>query len=181
MVLSLNQGLVPEVEFVNSPNQDDRPEGVDPEIIVIHSICLPPEVYGGYHIHELFCNHLDPAQHPYFKEIQHLKVSAHFLIRRDGELIQFVNTDKRAWHAGQSCCEGREQVNDFSIGIELEGTDTDLFSNQQYRKLAELIGLLRTEYLLITDQGLHGHSDIAPGRKTDPGTGFDWKYLRSLL
>ena len=181
MGLNLVNGLMPEAEFVCSPNYDDRPKGADPEVIIIHSICLPPEVYGGPHIHELFCNQLNPDQHPYFAEIRDIKVSAHFLIRRDDELFQFVNTDKRAWHAGESCCEGRAEVNDFSVGIELEGTDTDLFSKQQYTRLAELIHSLIDYYPAITDQRIYGHSDISPGRKTDPGSGFDWDYLRSVI
>ena len=164
-----------------SPNCDDRPSGTAIELIVIHGISLPPSEFGGPWIEDLFSNRLDPTAHPYFQEIHQLRVSAHFLIRRDAELIQFVSLQQRAWHAGISCFQGRERCNDFSIGIELEGTDTLPYTAAQYDRLARLITLLRQQYPSIPARGLAGHSDIAPGRKTDPGPAFDWPRLAGLL
>jgi AmpD protein len=163
---------------VASPNQDERPAGEAITLLVVHSISLPPGQYGGEAIERLFTNRLDPAAHPYFREIAELEVSAHFLIRRDGEPVQFVPTVRRAWHAGASSWRGRERCNDFSIGVELEGTDTDLYEAAQYACLAALIGALRAHYPL---RELAAHSDIAPGRKTDPGPGFDWPRLLAAL
>jgi AmpD protein len=142
---------------------------------------LPPGEYGGDHIAQLFTNTLPADAHPYFAEIHQLEVSAHVLIRRDGTVAQFVPFNKRAWHAGESCYRGNERCNDFSIGIELEGTDTDSFENAQYESLVELVTALCKHYPSITTQRIAGHSDIAPGRKTDPGSGFDWDRLSSLL
>ncbi|MEZ5590661.1 MAG: 1,6-anhydro-N-acetylmuramyl-L-alanine amidase AmpD [Gammaproteobacteria bacterium] len=164
-----------------SPNCDDRPPGTAIELIVIHGISLPPGKFGGPWIEDLFSNRLDPTAHPYFQEIYQLRVSAHFLIRRDAELIQFVSLQQRAWHAGVSCFQGRERCNDFSIGIELEGADTLPYTAAQYDRLARLITLLRQQYPSIPASGLAGHSDIAPGRKTDPGPAFDWPRLTGLL
>ncbi len=161
-----------------SPNCDARPEGEAISLVVIHNISLPPGRFGGAGIVELFTNRLDPTAHPYYAEIAHLRVSAHFLIRRRGELIQFVPCGARAWHAGVSSWKGRERCNDFSIGIELEGSDDRPFTQAQYRRLGALIGKLRHAYP-ITD--IAGHSDIAPGRKTDPGPCFDWSCLRNQL
>jgi len=164
--------------FVASPNHDERPAGEAITLLVVHSISLPPGEYGGDAIERLFTNRLDPAAHPYFREIEGLEVSAHFLIRRDGEPVQFVPTTRRAWHAGASSWRGRERCNDFSIGVELEGTDDSPFEPAQYRTLASLIGALRAHYPL---RELAAHSDIAPGRKTDPGPGFDWPRLFAAL
>jgi AmpD protein len=160
---------------------DDRPEGTDINLLVLHSISLPPGEFGGHWIEKLFSNTLPPDAHPYFAEIHQLQVSAHVLIQRDGHIVQFVPFDKRAWHAGESCYEGTERCNDFSIGIELEGTDTDSFEDIQYEQLAAIIGALNETYPSITTSRITGHSDIAPGRKTDPGSGFDWSKLSALL
>lgn len=173
-------GLVQGARFIPSPNCDDRPEGMQPEVVVIHAISLPPGEFGGPGIERLFCNTLDPTEHPYYAEIKDLRVSAHLLIRRDGELVQFVPLHRRAWHAGQSTCEGRTRVNDFSIGIELEGTDDRPFEAAQYRTLAALTRVLHDAYPAITPDRAYGHSDIAPGRKTDPGLHFDWARYRMM-
>lgn len=154
-----------------SPNCDNRPDGEQPSLIVIHSISLPPGEFGGNAVEALFTNQLDWDAHPYFQGIRGLTVSAHFFIRRDGELIQFVPCLKRAWHAGVSHWQGRERCNDFSIGIELEGTDDLPFTDVQYGRLNQLLSVLKATYPI---QGITGHSDIAPGRKTDPGPCFDW-------
>jgi len=163
---------------VASPNQDERPAGEAVTLLVVHSISLPPGEYGGDAIERLFTNRLDPAAHPYFGTIAELEVSAHFLVRRDGELVQFVPTTRRAWHAGASSWRGRSRCNDFSIGVELEGTDSGPFEAPQYERLAALIGALRAQHPL---RELAAHSDIAPGRKTDPGPGFDWPRLLGAL
>lgn len=161
-----------------SPNFDARPAGEAIRLIVVHAISLPPGRFGGPGIEELFCNRLDPAEHPYYREICGLRVSAHFLLRRDGNCVQFVSTECRAWHAGASCWRGRERCNDFSIGIELEGSDDTAFEPAQYRALAELVAVLRARYPV---KAVAGHSDIAPGRKTDPGPKFEWPRLWALL
>ncbi len=160
---------------VPSPNQDARPSGVDIRLLVIHNISLPPGEFGGPGVEHLFTNRLDPDAHPYFATIKGLRVSAHFFIRRDGELVQFVPCGARAWHAGASHWQGRERCNDFSIGIELEGADDRPFTDAQYRVLADLVTLLEKVYPI---EAVTGHSDIAPGRKTDPGPYFDWDRLR---
>ena len=144
------------------------------ELVVVHGISLPPGNYGGPEIEALFTNTLDPDGHPYFAEIAGLEVSAHFLIRRTGEVVQFVSTDARAWHAGVSCWQGREQCNDFSIGIELEGCDDEAYADPQYDTLNQLVRCLRNQYPGIQHGAIVGHSDIAPGRKTDPGPAFEW-------
>ncbi len=167
------------VSIYPSPNCDERPAGESVYLLVIHAISLPPDEFGGPAVEALFSNALDPTAHPYYAEIAHLRVSAHFFIRRDGELIQFVSTEDRAWHAGVSCWDGWERCNDFSIGIELEGCDTLPFELAQYTRLAELAGALQRRYPTIED--IVGHSDIAPGRKTDPGPFFDWVKFRNLL
>ena len=166
---------------VDSPNFDARPAGVQPDLIVVHGISLPPDEYGGPWIDDLFTNQLDPAAHPYFAEIAGRKVSSHYLIRRTGELVQYVSCNDRAWHAGVSVYEGRSNCNDFSIGIELEGTDASAYEPVQYRVLADLILTLCDAYPSLSTDRLTGHSDIAPGRKTDPGIAFDWPRLRALL
>ncbi len=164
-----------------SPNCDPRPEAGDISLLVIHCISLPPEQFGGDFITQLFCNRLDPNQHPYFQEIYQLKVSAHLLIRRDGEIVQFVDFNQRAWHAGVSQFQGRERCNDFSIGIELEGSVNQPFNEAQYQQLAGASRLLLEHYPGMDKQRIVGHSDIAPDRKTDPGPHFDWKKYLALL
>lgn len=164
-----------------SPNYDDRPASQSIDLLVIHNISLPPEQYEGDWILDFFCNELDPCAHPYFSEIADLKVSAHLLIRRDGEIIQFVSLNQRAWHAGQSCFQGKEGCNDFSIGIELEGSDTQEFTEAQYQSLNRITRLLLDHYPRLTEERITGHSDIAPDRKTDPGPCFDWQHYRNLL
>ena len=167
--------------FVESPFADERPADVEPELIVVHGISLPPNEFGGPCVEALFTGCLDPAAHPYFREIEGLEVSSHVFIRRDGEVIQFVPFNRRAWHAGKSNWCGRERCNDFSIGIELEGTDDQPYEDAQYEKLAEVVLALFAAYPALRQDSLAGHSDIAPGRKTDPGPHFDWQRLRALL
>ena len=174
-------GWLVRARLVPSPNFNARPTEVAPELIVIHGISLPPGEYGGPYIEALFTNQLNPANHAYFSEVAHLTVSAHFLIRRDGEIVQFVSTDDRAWHAGESCWERRSNCNDFSIGIELEGCDEERYAMPQYRALAQLIRAVRNQYPAIQHDAIVGHSDIAPTRKTDPGPAFDWLQLTQLL
>ena len=161
-----------------SPHFDDRPEGERISLLVIHNISLPPGEYGGDWIDDLFMGRLDPAAHPYFADIAGLKVSAHYLIRRDGTLIQYVDPGKRAWHAGVSQWAGRERCNDFSIGVELEGSDDVPFAEPQYDTLVALARSLEERF---GELDLAGHSDIAPDRKTDPGPWFDWERLRQAL
>ncbi len=161
-----------------SPNCDARPDGATPRLIVIHAISLPPGQFGGDAIERLFGNTLDPQAHPYYRDIAGLRVSAHFLIRRDGSLVQFVPCGLRAWHAGASSWRGADNCNDFSIGIELEGCDERPFGARQYPALARLIATLRQRYPV---EDIVGHADVAPGRKTDPGPHFDWARLRHLL
>ena len=156
---------------IASPNCDDRPDARDIALIVVHGISLPPGQYGGEGIVELFTNRLDPAAHPYYVSVASLRVSSHFLIRRDGGLVQFVPCTRRAWHAGASRWNGRERCNDFSIGIELEGSDDEPYADAQYDMLVALIDALCARYPI---EDVVGHSDIAPGRKTDPGPAFDW-------
>jgi len=179
--LNIQQHLLVEARQVPSPNYNERPEAMAPELIVIHCISLPPGQYGGPHIERFFQNGLGVDEHPYFKTIAGLQVSSHLLIRRDGEVVQFVPFDKRAWHAGQSRYEGRENCNDFSIGIELEGTDDSAYEAIQYDRLKQVIEILLQQYPGIKPEAIVGHSDIAPGRKTDPGPGFDWAALRKEL
>jgi len=167
-------GLLPGARFTFSPNCDDRPPDETVSLIVIHAISLPPGEFGGDAIERLFTNRLDPAGHPYYREIHALRVSAHFLIRRDGALFQFVPCHRRAWHAGLSNWRGRERCNDFSIGIELEGCDELPFEEAQYQALTQLLSVLKRSY---PRADIAGHADIAPGRKTDPGPRFDWKRL----
>lgn len=173
--------LLQAADYLPSPNMDDRPEGTDINLLVIHSISLPPGEYGGDYIAQLFTNALPADAHPYFAEIHQLQVSAHVLIKRDGAVTQFVPFNKRAWHAGESCYQDNECCNDFSIGIELEGTDTDSFESAQYETLVDLVKALCEHYPSITTQRIAGHSEIAPGRKTDPGSGFDWDRFSTLL
>jgi len=169
------------VRHASSPNCDDRPEGCGIDLLVIHNISLPPGQFGGGFIEDLFLNRLDPAAHPFFSTIADLRVSSHLLIRRNGEVIQYVPFQKRAWHAGVSQFCGRTRCNDFSIGIELEGSDELPYEPVQYRYLADLTRLLMATWLAITHDRIVGHSDIAPGRKTDPGAIFDWEIFRRQL
>ena len=170
-------GFADNAAYIASPNFDVRPNH-EISIIVIHNISLPPNQYGGNGIIELFTNVLNPNEHPYYAEIYTRKVSSHFLIRRDGSLIQFVSCLNRAWHAGVSNWQGRERCNDFSVGIELEGSDFDAFESAQYLTLKNLLDSLMSRYAI---QSIVGHSDIAPGRKTDPGPYFDWSKIRKKL
>ncbi len=163
-----------DVRFVASPNLDERPDPADISLLVVHNISLPPGEFGGPHVEQLFTNRLDWEAHPYFGTIRDLKVSAHCFIDRDGAVTQFVPFDRRAWHAGQSRFEGRSRCNDFSIGIELEGTDDREFTEAQYVQLSRVTLALMRAYPKITRDRIAGHSDIAPGRKTDPGPHFDW-------
>lgn len=170
-----------DVRLLPSPNCDDRAPGEVVDLLVVHGICLPPGEFGGPYIDELFTNRLDENAHPYFKQIAGLQVSAHLLICRDGEVVQYVPFTQRAWHAGVSCFAGRERCNDFSIGIELEGCDDLPYERVQYQRLAELTQLLMVVFPAIKPERVAGHCDIAPGRKSDPGPCFDWSYFRSLL
>lgn len=158
----------------HSPNFNQRPLVDDISLLVIHNISLPPSQFYGDCVERFFCNQLDSNEHPFFQDIKKLQVSSHFFIRRDGEVVQFVGCNDRAWHAGVSTFAARENCNDFAIGIELEGTDTTPYTDSQYQVLLELTQALQTEYPLITPERIVGHSDIAPGRKTDPGPAFDW-------
>ncbi len=164
-----------------SPNCDARPAGAALDLIVVHGISLPPGAFGGPWIDRLFTNTLPREEHPYFAEICGLRVSAHLLIRRGGEVVQYVRFTERAWHAGRSCYRGREACNDFSIGIELEGADRIPYEDAQYRVLAQVIAALCAAYPSLSPERIVGHSDIAPGRKTDPGPAFDWPRARRLI
>jgi AmpD protein len=170
-----SKGWLDAARHVPSPNCDERPGNEAPSLIVIHNISLPPGEFGGKAVEELFTNRLDWDAHPYYQGIRGLEVSTHFFIRRDGELVQFVPCSMRAWHAGASTWKGRARCNDFSIGIELEGTDDQPFTDSQYARLFELTRVLKNAYP-VTD--IAGHADIAPGRKTDPGPCFDWAHYR---
>lgn len=176
-----DSGWLTHARQVISPNQDERPPGMVPEWLVVHGISLPPGEYGGPWIDALFTNCLDPTAHPYFHEIHCLRVSAHVFIARDGSLTQYVPFHRRAWHAGRSNLNGRTQCNDFTIGIELEGTDVAPYEEIQYQTLASLISALIVAYPTLSKERIVGHSDIAPGRKTDPGPAFNWERLKSLL
>ena len=174
-------GLLMDTVFVASPNCDDRPDPEDINLIVVHGISLPPGQFDGPCVEQFFTNRLDPQTDPFFDEIKEMHVSAHLFIRRNGEIIQFVPFDKRAWHAGQSCYADRECCNDFSIGIEMEGTDESGYTSDQYTQLAAVIEALLDAYPGITRDRIVGHCDIAPGRKTDPGPSFDWAKLSHVL
>ncbi len=181
LVLDSHSGCVEDIQFIPSPNFDTRPDQGQIDVLVIHSISLPPQCYGNNYVEDLFSNCLDPTAHDYFADIAERKVSAHFYIKRVGEIIQFVPTHNRAWHAGDSTFKGREKVNNFSIGIELEGCDQHEFEDTQYQSLTLLSQCILQSYPLITAENIVGHSDISPGRKTDPGPCFDWsRYLNSI-
>lgn len=169
------EGWLAGVVWKPSPNFGERPSG-EVSLIVVHNISLPPDEFGGDWVEHFFLNRLDPDAHPYFASIAELQVSAHFYVRRDGRTIQFVGCDRRAWHAGRSCWAGRDNCNDYSIGIELEGSDARPFTAEQYAALWALLDALRERYPIAA---MVGHSDVAPGRKTDPGPFFDWAAVRT--
>ncbi|HLQ13801.1 MAG TPA: 1,6-anhydro-N-acetylmuramyl-L-alanine amidase AmpD [Steroidobacteraceae bacterium] len=174
-------GLLRQVRQVLSAHCDPRPPGMVPELIVVHGISLPPGEFGGPWIEQMFAGNLDALAHPFFQSVADLRVSAHLLVRRDGEAVQFVPFGVRAWHAGESSWQGRSACNDFSVGIELEGSDDMPYEDRQYQSLARLIGALCAAYPSLSSTRVVGHSDIAPGRKSDPGPAFDWPRLRMLL
>jgi len=177
--MEIENHLVKKIRFLKSPNFNDRPAEENISLIVIHSISLPPNQYGGSYVEEFFLNNLNISDHESFKEIKDLKVSSHLYIKRNGEIIQFVPFNKRAWHAGDSVFKGVPNCNDFSIGIELEGSDTDFFAEEQYDSLVLVTKEIIKKYPLIVKDHITGHSNIAPDRKTDPGNKFDWdKYLK---
>ncbi len=179
--VKIKDGLIEGVRFIQSPNCDARPNHCEPSLIVIHCISLPPGLYGGSYVTQLFTNTLNPDEHPYFQEIYNLQVSAHIFIRRDGDILQYVPFHERAWHAGESNFDGRHNCNDFSIGIELEGTDSTEYELKQYKILAEIICLLFGSYKDLSANKIVGHQDISQGRKTDPGQCFNWEKLHSFI
>ncbi len=181
MNLTIANDLLNTARYLPSPHCDERPADMPIDMIVIHNISLPPKQFGTQDIENFFCGTLDVASHPYFATIAHLRVSAHLLIDRQGEVIQFVPFRARAWHAGQSSFQGQERCNDFSIGIELEGADDVSFEPIQYQTLATIINELMHHYPAIRRDRIVGHSEIAPGRKTDPGPHFDWNHLDGIL
>ena len=181
LLLDSERHLLQSVAYEASPHCDERPAGMVVDTIIIHGISLPPGEFGGDVIPHFFCGRLDFAAYPELNWLREVRVSAHLLIRRDGEVIQFVPFDKRAWHAGVSSFNERTQCNDFSIGIELEGTDAVPYEMIQYVRLAAVVRLLMRKYNAITHQRIVGHSDVAPGRKTDPGPHFNWDVLRGLI
>lgn len=181
LFIDTRSGLLEQARYVASPNYDQRPPDAVPELIIVHGISLPPDEYGGPWIDRLFTNTLPSDRHPYFAAIAHLKVSSHVLVRRDGEMVQYVPFHLRAWHAGASNYCGRERCNDFSIGVELEGSDELPYEPIQYRQLVAVIAALCRAYPSLSPDRIAGHSEVAPGRKTDPGEAFDWKRLRAML
>jgi len=178
-MINIKKGILTGARQQLSPNCDERPEDIS--LLIIHGISLPPGEFGGPWIDALFTNSLNPNEHEYFRQIVDLRVSSHLLIRRDGELVQYVPFEQRAWHAGESSFEGKTCCNDFSIGIELEGTDDIAYTDEQYQQLAKVIASIQAEHPAITTERIVGHSDVAPGRKTDPGGVFDWPRLHKLL
>lgn len=181
MVVNNENDWLAVADRVLSPNFNDRPSGAEVSLLVIHNISLPPGQYGGGYIEQFFQNCLPVAEHEYFESIKELQVSAHLLIERTGRVVQFVPLTKRAWHAGVSNFKGIENCNDFSIGIELEGTDEQAYTSKQYERLGVLTKDIQSKFSAITNDRIVGHSDIAPGRKTDPGPAFDWdRYLKLL-
>ncbi len=179
--MTVAMGLLTGARAVDSPNRDARPGGLAPELIVVHGISLPPGSFGGPWIDRLFQNVLPAGEHPYFETIQHLRVSSHVLISRDGTLTQYVPFGERAWHAGTSYWRGRSGCNDFSVGIELEGTDDEPYDDRQYEALAGVVAALQRAYPSLAEGWIAGHNDIAPGRKTDPGPAFDWRRLEEAV
>ncbi len=181
VTIDTGRGLLAEARFVCSPNQDARPPGATIDLIVVHGIGMPPGVFGGPWVEKLFLNELPREAHPFFASLEGLKVSAHVFLRRDGTMLQFVPFHARAWHAGASAWRERTGCNDFSIGIEVEGADDIPYEPVQYRVLAALVAGLRRAYPTLAADALAGHSDVAPGRKTDPGPAFDWTALAQQL
>jgi len=167
------EGWITGIQRLASPNFDERPPGTTVDLLVLHAISLPPGVFGGDAIIDFFCNRLDPAAHPFFASIADRRVSAHFLVRREGSVIQFVSCHRRAWHAGRSCWRGRDRCNDFSLGIEIEGDERVPFDPRQYEALSQLLRALRASFPV---REIVAHADIAPARKTDPGPQFDWQW-----
>jgi len=178
---TINNHLLSNARQCASPNCDERPEQCEASLIVIHNISLPPNEYGGEGIDQLFTNRLDKDEHPYYADIHQLRVSSHLLIRRDGEVVQYVPFNKRAWHAGVSEFQGREVCNDFSIGIEMEGSDFETFTSVQYSALEDILKLLLKTYKSLSADAITGHEHIAPGRKTDPGPFFEWDRLSKVF
>ncbi len=181
LTIDASTGLLAGARQVLSPHCDARPAGAAPELIVVHGISLPPGEFGGPWIDRLFTGTLPPDAHPYFRDLAAARLSAHALIRRDGEIVQYVPFGERAWHAGVSEYRGRAACNDFSVGLELEGTDDTPYTKAQYQQLAALAAALLSAYASLTAEAIVGHSDIAPGRKSDPGPAFDWARFRAAL
>ncbi len=179
--VDIDSGLLRGVKYIMSPNCDARPEGIETDLIVVHGISMPPGEFGGPWIERLFTNTLAPEAHEYFAQIGPLRVSSHLVVARGGEVTQYVKFTDRAWHAGVSRYEGRQACNDFSVGVELEGTDDLPYEPAQYRVLAEIVAALCAAYPSLSAERVVGHSDIAPGRKTDPGPAFDWSLARRLI
>jgi N-acetyl-anhydromuramoyl-L-alanine amidase len=179
--VDLKTGLLGGARQVASPNFDSRPAGVEADLIVVHGISLPPGEFGGPWIDRLFTNSLPAEVHPYFTEVCSMRVSSHLVVKRDGAVTQYVKFTERAWHAGKSIYQGREACNDFSVGVELEGTDTLPYEAAQYGALAKIVAALCAAYPRLSPQRIVGHSDVAPGRKTDPGPAFDWPLARRLI
>ncbi len=179
--MTLQNGILSTATQVASPYYNQRPINTDISLLVIHNISLPPGSFGGAYVEDFFSGRLDSKIHPFFEQIVDLKVSAHFFIKRDGQIVQFVNVNARAWHAGKSEFEGRKNCNDFSIGIELEGTDDSDYSEQQYTQLVQVTKQIMRAHPTITPDRICGHSDVAPQRKTDPGPCFDWQRYRQCL
>ena len=178
--MKIHNHIITSAKWLPTPNYNERPTA-DINMLVVHNISLPPEQFGGSYIEDFFCNQLDCSVHPYFETIKDLQVSAHLLIRRDGSVVQFVPFDKRAWHAGRSEFKGQVECNDFSIGIELEGSAHINYDKRQYEVLAQVTELLLQAYPAMNPERIVGHSDIAPGRKTDPGASFDWPKYKNLI
>jgi AmpD protein len=179
--IDVESGLMQGARQIASPNHDLRPPGVEADLIVVHGISLPPGEYGGAWIDRLFTNTLPAEVHPYFAEVCSLRVSSHVVVSREGAVTQYVKFTERAWHAGRSIYQGREACNDFSVGIELEGTDTTPYEAAQYSALAEVVAALCATYPRLSPNRLVGHNDISPGRKSDPGPAFDWPRARRLI
>jgi AmpD protein len=181
VTIDVGRGLIEGARFVPSPNQDARPPGASIDLVVVHGIGLPPGEFGGPWVEQLFLNRLPGGVHPFFETLAGLKVSAHLFIRRDGSIVQFVPFHARAWHAGASGWRHREACNDYSVGIELEGADEVPYEAVQYEALAAAVAALSGAYRTLAPDAVVGHSDVAPGRKTDPGPAFDWAHFRRLL
>lgn len=181
MIRRSENGWIDVDRRIESPNHDCRPDNTEISLLVIHNISLPPNEFEGNYVDHFFTNRLNPSRHPYFEEIAHLKVSTHFYIDRKGIITQYVSVNLRAWHAGESLFENRPRCNDFSIGIELQGADHIIYTEAQYSRLVSLTQQLQSIFPLITADRIVGHSDISPGRKTDPGSSFDWKRYLTLV